>query len=65
MPETYHFDNKEVTVKEIKSKVIPELDKDFFLDLGMKDVTNKSELEARIKEVEKSSFQRLLQRYHL
>ena len=39
-----------VKVNEIKNKVIPTLDKDFFLDLGMKDVTNKSELEAKIKE---------------
>ena len=39
-----------VTVNEIKSKVIPELDKDFFLDLGMKDVTNKEELENKMKE---------------
>ena len=39
-----------VKVNEIKNKVIPELDKDFFLDLGMKDVTNKSELETKMKE---------------
>ena len=38
-----------VTVNEIKNKVIPKLDKEFFLDLGMKDVTNKEELEAKIK----------------
>lgn len=39
-----------VTVNEIKSKVIPELDKDFFEDLGMDGITNKEELEAKIKE---------------
>ena len=39
-----------VKVNEIKNKVIPELDKDFFLDLGMKDVTNKEELENKMKE---------------
>lgn len=39
-----------VKVNEIKNKVIPELDKDFFLDLGMDDVTNKEELEAKMKE---------------
>ena len=39
-----------VKVNEIKNKVIPELNKDFFLDLGMKDVTNKSELESKMKE---------------
>ena len=39
-----------VKVNEIKNKVIPKLDKDFFLDLGMKDVTNKEELENKMKE---------------
>ena len=39
-----------VKVNEIKNKVIPELDKDFFLDLGMKDVSNKDELESKLKE---------------
>lgn len=39
-----------VTVNEIKSKTIPELDKDFFDDLGMDGVTNKEELDAKIKE---------------
>lgn len=39
-----------VTVNEIKNKVIPELDKDFFDDLGMEGVTTKEELESKIKE---------------
>ncbi len=47
-----------VTVNEIKNKVIPELDKEFFLDLGMKDVTNKSELEAKMKEEIKATKDR-------
>ena len=38
-----------VTVKEIKEKTIPELDKDFFEDLGIKEVTDKKSLEAYIK----------------
>ncbi len=38
-----------VTVKEIKEKTVPELDKDFFEDLGIKDVTDKKSLEAYIK----------------
>ena len=38
-----------VTIKEIKERVIPELDKDFFEDLGIKDVTDKKSLEAHIK----------------
>ena len=39
-----------VTVNEIKTKVIPELDKEFFEDLGMEGITNKEELEAKMKE---------------
>ena len=38
-----------VTIKEIKERVIPELDKDFFEDLGIKEVTDKKSLEAYIK----------------
>lgn len=56
-PEDYGVDDlagKKVTFKvkvnEIKKKVIPELGKDFFEDLGMEDVTNKEELEAKMKE---------------
>lgn len=44
-----------VTVNEIKSRVLPELDKDFFEDLGMEDVKTKEELEAKIKEEIKAS----------
>ncbi|MBQ8681726.1 MAG: trigger factor [Bacilli bacterium] len=39
-----------VTVNEIKSRVVPVLDKEFFEDLGMEDVTTKEELEAKMKE---------------
>lgn len=39
-----------VTVKEIKTRVIPELDKEFFEDLGMEDINTKEELEAKMKE---------------
>ena len=35
-----------VKVNEIKSKIIPELDKDFFEDLGMENISTKEELEA-------------------
>ena len=38
-----------VTLHELKRKVIPELDKDFFLDLGMEGITNKKELEAKLE----------------
>ena len=39
-----------VTVNEIKTKVIPELNKDFFDDLGMEGITDKDSLEAEMKE---------------
>lgn len=39
-----------VTVNEIKTRVVPELDKEFFEDLGMDDVNTKEELEAKMKE---------------
>ena len=64
-PEDYGVDDlagKKVTFKvkvnEIKKKVIPELDKDFFEDLGMEDVTNKEELEAKMKEEIKAEKER-------
>ena len=38
-----------VTVHDLKRKVIPELDKDFFADLGMEGITNKKELEAKLE----------------
>ena len=39
-----------VTVKEIKTKVLPELDKDFFEDLGMEGIYSKEDLEAHFEE---------------
>ena len=39
-----------VTVNEIKNKVIPDLDKDFFDDLGMEGISTKEELEKKLKE---------------
>lgn len=38
-----------VTVNEIKTRVLPELDEEFFQDLGMDDIHNKEELEKTIK----------------
>jgi len=38
-----------VKVNEIKTRVVPKLDKDFFEDLAMEGVTNKEELEHEIK----------------
>lgn len=56
-PEDYHAEDlkgKEatfkVTVHEVKEVKIPELDKDFFDDLGMEGITTKEELEAQISE---------------
>ena len=39
-----------VTVHDIKKRVIPELDEEFFKDLDMEGVTNKEELEKVVKE---------------
>ena len=56
-PEDYHAEDlkgKEatfkVTVHEVKEVKIPELDKDFFEDLGMEGINTKEELEAQISE---------------
>ena len=56
-PEDYHAEDlkgKEatfkVTVHEVKEVKIPELDKDFFADLGMEGINTKEELEAQISE---------------
>ena len=39
-----------VKVNEIKTKEVPELDKDFFEDLGMEEVNTKEDLEKKMKE---------------
>ncbi len=39
----------EVTLKEIKERVLPEFDKEFFEDLGYKEVTTKAEFDAEVK----------------
>jgi len=39
-----------VTVHEVKTRVLPELNEDFFLDLGMEDVHNVEELKNHVKE---------------
>ena len=56
-PEDYHAEELKgapvvfkVTVKEIKTVVIPELDKDFFADLGMDDLETEEDLKAQVKE---------------
>ena len=56
-PEDYHSEDLKgakatfkVTVNEIKEKRIPELDKNFFEDLGMEGINSKESLEAQVKE---------------
>lgn len=55
-PEDYVEDLKgkdavfKVTVKEIKARVLPEVNEEFFKDLGYDDVKTKEELEAKIEE---------------
>ena len=39
-----------VTVKEIRARVLPEMNEEFFKDLGFDDVKTKAELEAKVKE---------------
>ena len=56
-PEEYHSEELKgcpvvfkVKVNEIKTVVIPELNKDFFEDLGMEGIDSKEALEAQVKE---------------
>ena len=39
-----------VTIKEIKERILPEMNKDFFEDLGIEGVDSKEKLEAHLKE---------------
>lgn len=55
-PEDYHAEDLKgkpvvfkITVHEVKSKVYPELDEDFFMDLGLEDVKTKEDLEKTVK----------------
>lgn len=65
-PEDYHAEELKgkpvvfkVTVHEVKSKVYPELDEEFFLDLGLEDVKTKEDLEKTVKEsmIEQREYQ--------
>ncbi len=56
-PKDYHAEDLKgkkvvfkVTVNEVKEKVYPELNEEFFLDLGMEDVKTKEEFEKKVKE---------------
>lgn len=56
-PKDYHAEELKgkpvvfkVLVHEVKTKVYPELDEDFFLDLGLEDVKTKEDLEKKVKE---------------
>ena len=54
-----------VLVKEVKSKVIPELNKDFFDDLGMENVKNREDLVKEMtKEIEKQKEKTETRKYH-
>ena len=53
-----------VTVKAIKERRVPELDKDFFEDLAIKEVTDKKSLEAYIKkEIEEKKSEEIENKY--
>ena len=56
-PEDYHVEDLKgkdvvfkVKVNEIKQQKLPELDKDFFQDLGMEDINTKEDLERQVEE---------------
>ena len=56
-PSDYHAEDLKgapvvfkVKVNEIKEQKLPELDKDFFEDLGMEGITNEDELKAQLKQ---------------
>lgn len=56
-PEDYHAEELKgkpvvfkVTVNEVKTKVYPELNEEFFLDLGMNDVKNEEDFKKTVKE---------------
>jgi len=57
-PEDYHAEELKgkpvvfkVTVHEVKTKVYPELNEDFFMDLGLADVKNEEDLKKTVKEM--------------
>ncbi len=43
--------NFKVTIKEIKERIIPELNKEFYLDLGFNDVTTEEQFKAEVKKL--------------
>ena len=56
-PEDYHAENLKgapvvfkIKVHEVKEVKVPELDKEFFMDLGMEGIDTKEALEAQVKE---------------
>lgn len=59
-PENYTEDLKnkevkfEVKINEIKTRVLPELNEDFYLDLGYEDVKTTSEFESKVEETIKT-----------
>ena len=54
-----------VKVNEIKTKEVPELDKDFFEDLGMEDVKTKEDLEKKMKEEIKAQKEEEAEKKHI
>ena len=54
-----------VKVNEIKTKEVPELDKDFFEDLGMEDVKTKEDLEKKMKEENKAQKEEEAEKKHI
>ena len=54
-----------VKVNDLKRKVIPELDKDFFADLGMEGITTKKELETKLESEIKEEKERTAEQKYI
>ncbi len=71
-PENYHSEELKgqpvvfkVTIKEVKERVLPEFDEDFFADLNVGGVTNLDELKNYIKENKKAEREHQLEDEYL
>ncbi len=54
-----------VTVNEVKTRVLPEINKEFFEDLGYEDVKDEAGLEAKIKEELKDNYEKEYEREYV
>lgn len=71
-PENYHVDDLKgqkvifkVKINDVKERIIPELNDDFFKDLGMEGINSKETLESEIKENLKISKERQIEEEYI